>query len=276
MKSITYSLFFGILLFITCDKAPSSSESQPKNSPYLPAAVYDYNNTNSNEKLNNDLATLGRVLFYDKKLSHNTSVSCGSCHKQNLAFADNQALSQGFSGLKTKRNSLAIINLNKFNSLFWDARENILDSMVIKPILNHIEMGISDMASVVSRINQYPYYQDLFKKAYGKSEINEQLIGRALAEFVKSIRNTDGFQARVANIKSTEGAKLFQKYQCSNCHNVGNIENTSWGASFANTGLDLIDKDKGVGESQKFKGDFFDGAFKIPSLINVGLSAPYA
>lgn len=273
MRYLFFALL-GVFLITNCQKAPISNFDSE--TPILPSTNYDYNSTKfAFDPIDNDLATLGRVLFYDKKLSLNNRVSCGSCHIQSLGFADNKALSEGFSGMSTLRNSLAIINLNRFNSLFWDARENILDSMVVQPILNHIEMGISNLSQIESRIQKYSYYNALFFNAFGDNKIDKDRIGKALAEFVKSIRNSDEFELKIKTIHNSEGGRLFAKYQCSNCHQVGSIVNTSWGADFANTGLDLVDKDLGAGAVLNKHGNQFNGAFKIPSLINVGLSAPY-
>ena len=91
---------------------------------------------------------LGRVLFYDPQLSLNNTISCSSCHKQALAFADNVAFSVGFEDKLTVRNSMPIQNLSNFSEspLFWDGRENNLSSMVLRPIENHIEMGFEEFS----------------------------------------------------------------------------------------------------------------------------------
>lgn len=267
-----FSVFFISFLLITCNKE-SVTTGKEQTEPILPKSLDNYNSSSmSHDPIDDQLATLGRVLFYDKKLSNNFSVSCASCHKQSLAFGDNKAKSIGFSGMETLRNSLAIINLNKFNPLFWDARQNQLDSMVIDPILNHIEMGVGHTDVVISRISHYDYYLELFEKSFGDKEVNRVRIGRALAEFIRSIRTSDNFVQRMNSIQHSEGSKLFSKYGCNNCHALGNI-NTSWGADMANTGLDMNDVDLGAGKTFNIRE--MNGFFKIPSLINVGLTAPY-
>lgn len=265
-------LFSVIIVILSCNKDITTNTSQGEK-PNLPQQAYEYNSTNSNiEPINNQLATLGRVLFYDKRLSHNFMTACASCHKQEIGFSDDVAHSSGFSGLKTPRNSIAIINLFKFNSLFWDARENVLDSMVLKPITNHIEMGIGSLDEVVARVNKYDFYKNLFTNAFGTNDVNQEKIGRALAEFIRSIRTTDNFNNKLTAIKSSDGMRLFTKYQCNNCHNIGD-RNLSWGGDMANTGLDLVDLDKGAGATMNIRE--LDGSFKIPSLFNVGLTGPY-
>ena len=265
---------FSILLIIlACNKSEVVNSTQEVASPILSKNLEEYNNNaQHSEQIDNQLARLGRVLFYDKKLSFNDRVSCGSCHIQSLGFGDNKAKSIGFAGQLTDRNSSSIINLNKFNPLFWDARQNQLDSMVILPILNHIEMGISNIDIVKSRVSQYAYYKDLFKLSFGDEEVTKERLGRALAEFVRSIRTSDHFNARLNTMSNTEGIRLFNKYNCNSCHAIGDV-NTSWGADMANTGLDIVDKDLGAGAIAGIPE--MNGFFKIPSLINVGLTAPY-
>lgn len=233
---------------------------------------------NDNPAVTNDGATLGRVLFYDKHLSLNNSVSCGSCHNQARAFADPLALSVGFEGRKTTRNSMAIINPGLNNSLFWDSRSRSVRSMSLEPVKNHIEMGMESMAVLKNKLAQLEYYPELFEKAYGSPVINEENISDAISQFLVSMITFDskfdqGIDNNFENFTTIErqGMHLFQQH-CSGCHG-----NESFGAadSFggdyqqsegtANIGLDLNYTDKGRG----------DGKFKIPALRNVVLTSPY-
>lgn len=268
---ISIILVLSILSILNCNK--NETVSTELATPLLPQVDYDYNASNSSGMpVDNKIAKLGRVLFYDKKLSFNNRVACASCHKQGYGFADNVAHSEGYFSEKTPRNSIGIINLSKSNSLFWDGRENQLDSMVLKPILNHIEMGINNLGDVEAKIKDYDYYKTLFTEAYGDETVSSERIGRALGEFTQSIRSTSNFNKYISNLANSSGGKLFTKYQCNNCHFLGE-SNVSWGSGFANTGLDLNSEDKGVGGLKGM--EFLEGAFKIPSLINVGLTAPY-
>lgn len=265
--------FLITLAILGCNKTQTSTNSNESTKPILSKELEDYNSKlGHGQDIDNQIARLGRVLFYDKKLSFNNRVACASCHIQSLGFGDNKAKSTGFAGQLTDRNSSAIINLNKFNPLFWDARQNHLDSMVILPILNHIEMGIDNIDIVKSRVSQFDYYRELFKLSFGDENVTTERIGRALAEFVRSIRTSDAFNSKMKGIINSEGIELFRKYNCNSCHSIGDI-NTSWGADMANTGLDVVDKDLGAGAISGIPE--MNGFFKIPSLINVGLTAPY-
>jgi cytochrome c peroxidase len=251
---------------------------------------------------NNDIPTLGRVLFYDRQLSINNSVSCASCHKQEKAFADNVAFSKGFKNTLTTRNSMPIQNLqtfffNGFNSttveldhgfgqnfpsvsLFWDGRESNLGTMVLKPIVNHIEMGVGDLDALAKKLQSVPYYQDLFLKAYGTSEVSSAKISEALSMFVMSItsRNTKFDKARfgIDQLSALEekGRQLFiDVYECNACHQTENPTGYIFAGTFANIGLQTEYSDNGVAKVTGKPEDA--GLFKIPSLRNVALTAPY-
>lgn len=252
---------------------------------------------------NDHIPTLGRVLFYDKQLSINNSVSCASCHKQNAAFADNVAFSRGFDNRLTSRNSMPIQNLagsifgfmegdtvpsplsSSFvgrgsTPLFWDGRERELKSMVLKPIGNHVEMGIRDMHDLNTKLAAVPYYKDLFTKAYGSEEVTSEKIAEALSSFLISI-TSDGtrFDKSLREQKpltalELTGQQLFSTtYNCNECHQVQNPHGYIMAGTFSNIGLDIQYQDKGLQAVTQRQED--NGKFKIPSLRNVALTAPY-
>lgn len=234
-------------------------------------------------------AVLGRVLFYDKQLSVNNAIACASCHKQEFAFSDNVAHSRGFEGRLTGRNSMAIQNfgngapvnmLGRFNSgfLFWDGRETDLVSLVSRPILNHVEMGITDVDELPAKLERTGYYQDLFMNAYGDKGITMDRIAEAMATFMSSILSEqtrfDRFMENQEGLTATElhGFQLFQqKYNCGSCHVIQ--EGTYHASLFANIGLDAQTKDKGAGVLGSM--EFPEGSFKAPNLRNVARTAPY-
>ncbi len=232
------------------------------------------------ENLSSPKATLGKVLFYDKQLSLNNSISCASCHKQNLAFADNVAFSTGFENVLTLRNSMPIQNLNSGGPLFWDGREQSLSAMVMQPIKDHIEMGFDDIDELSNKLSGLPYYDDLFRDAFWNSEITPGNIAWALTSFVGSItsnntkldqliRTGEGFSAL-----EYQGLELFMtKYDCNSCHQVTSPSGYLSAGVFANVGLEENYRDVGLMNVTKQEQD--NGKFKIPSLRNVTLTAPY-
>lgn len=154
-------------------------------------------NTNTNS-ITDKGATLGRVLFYDKKLSVDNSISCSSCHLQEFAFGDTAKVSLGVNGV-TGRHSMRLIN-SRFSEeihAFWDERAATIEAQTTMPIQDHIEMGYSgtgsdpDLSVLITKMNGIDYYSTLFDFVFGDSNITEERIQLALAQFVRSIQSYD-------------------------------------------------------------------------------------
>ncbi|MEM9548258.1 MAG: cytochrome c peroxidase [Bacteroidota bacterium] len=271
----------------------------------LPLEVYDYSADFDQEffvnhvgekdirsRRGNHKATLGRVLFYDTKLSLNESVSCASCHKQELAFADDLAFSEGFDGEITTRNSLPLGNTIGFETAYgsggsraqfaWDEANADISSQSRAAILNAIEMGL-DMPTLVDRIEKDEAYSILFKKTYGDENIMEHRILEALEEFVNSIVSAESkfdHESMKANgdifsdfkgftAEENVGKQLYLN-KCASCHSFDHMFTAK---AVANNGLDKIYEDKGVGSRTNSVNDY--GVFKVPFLRNIELTAPY-
>ncbi len=288
MRKSIISLSLLLAIGIYSCKKNVDSENMPAASsvPVLPESMAKYYTGNTGNTNANAKATLGRVLFYEKRLSLNNAVSCGSCHKQAYAFADNAAFSRGYENRMTARNSLAIENLNNsfsgnlFDfrpSLFWDGRENSIQNLVLRPITNHVEMGIEDPETLPGKLQGLPYYEKLFTDAYGDAQITTKRISECIGYFIGAITadSTKFDQYSKGRVELTaleqEGYSLFiSKYNCTRCHNI--FPGGYNGRSFFDIGLDAVAKDKGRGE---FEGPSMDGKFKTPNLRNVALTAPY-
>jgi cytochrome c peroxidase len=249
----------------------------------------DFMDNNFNA-IQNSTATLGRVLFYDTKLSINNTIACGSCHLQSKAFSDVGAVSSGFQSVKTTRNSMSIVNPMLTNNLFWDSRSRSLHDMVLKPVQNHIEMGMEDLDFLQKKLAQTPYYAPLFKKAFGTEGVTKDKINTALMQFLSSMVTHNskfdvGVKSKFSNFSQLElvGKDLFmsERLSCTKCHTGTNFslgddvsfDNPYGGGSSgstsangtANIGLNMVYKDNGSG----------NGKFKIPSLRNIAMTAPY-
>ena len=154
-------------------------------------------NTPPGNEITNTGATLGRLLFYDKRLSRNNTVSCSSCHQQDHAFSNPVVASTGVAGM-TNRHAMRLVNA-RFSEprFFWDDRAPSLENLVTQPIRNPIEMGFSgtngdpDFAELVSKLSALPEYQLLFSAAFGLPTIDESLIQKALSQFIRSIQSFD-------------------------------------------------------------------------------------
>lgn len=160
--------------------------------------AYITKDNTGNNPITNKGATLGRVLFYDKNLSSNNTVSCSSCHQQANAFGDTNVASNGVNGT-TGRHSMRLINTRYAveNKFFWDERAATLEFQTTQPIRDHKEMGFSgangDQAfdGLITKLSQIGYYKELFKFVYGSEEITESKIQLALAQFIRSIQSFD-------------------------------------------------------------------------------------
>jgi cytochrome c peroxidase len=305
MKTVL-KLFFislGLIIYISCAKDdavkndPATEQAilakyldlpaNPFNytSPDLPAFYNDQfikiqDNTPAGNPVTNWGATLGRVLFYDKRLSKNNTISCSSCHAQETGFTDPKQFSDGFNGGLSKRHSMSLINARYYvnGRFFWDERAATLEDQVLMPIQDQVEMGMR-LDTLVKRLKGTEFYPILFKYAFGNETINEQNISRALAQFVRSMvsysSRYDEGRAVVNNrvtdfpnftAEENQGKNIFMtnaRVNCSGCHTTDAfiMDNPR------NNGLDASNPDSGIFVHSKDANDI--GKFKVPSLRNV-------
>jgi len=287
---ISLSLILALLItlaIISCKKNdPALTQNDNYSStPTLPSDPYNYT-----ASTNDHLASLGRVLFYDKNLSLNNSVACASCHQQNKAFCDNLQFSVGLENVKTPRNSPSIFA--KTSKVFWDGRAASIKDLALRPIKNHVEMKFENLEALAKKISGLNYYPNLFKRAFpSEDDIDSSMIQLALAEFLKNFNFSNNKFSR--SLIGTEGltaseklgkSVFFSKGLCSNCHHIeptnfnpNDSINSGGGYGFTdeshNTGLNEIDTDLGVGAITNISSQ--NGAFMIPALLNVEFTAPY-
>ncbi len=281
----------GLVALSNCKKDPDLPYKYEANNLNLPSQPYAYRQQTLpahfsgvagqlQQLVTDEGATLGRVLFYDPALSLTNNIACASCHHQEDGFADPVRFSVGFDDGLTKRNANSIVNPIASGVFFWDARENDLKAMVLQPIKNHVEMGMDNFDVLEKKLAALPYYPPLFKKAFGDENITRERLADALSQFLNSMVTANSKFDRsephgwgsgnlgVFNEQEKQGFNLFfGSAGCANCHNPGFVGNMGW----ADIGLDKTYEDKGLGANQPG----MDGLFKIPSLRNVALSAPY-
>jgi cytochrome c peroxidase len=293
----------GPLLVLVFVFGAAVSSRPGRNTLKLPATAYRYanvalpahftqpfrnlDNTPPDNPLTDAGATLGRVLFYDTRLSANNTTSCGSCHVQAHAFADPKPLSVGLHGARTDRRAMPLVNVRYYQRarFFWDERAGNLEHAVLLPIQSRIEMG-HDLKLVVDTLGRDRIYRSLFTRAFGDPQVTEQRMAKALAQFVRSIvsyrsRYDEGRgRARSAQedfdnftLQENRGKALFMR-NCSSCHMKDGNEHFVVPTP-ANTGLRGEDAtaDGGVGDVTLRAADL--GSFKSPSLRNVEVTAPY-
>jgi cytochrome c peroxidase len=278
MKKLVVAILFVIpLLFVACDKG---EDEIPAATPYtlvIPQGLPPMNIPSTNP-LTVEGVALGKRLFYDPILSANNTQSCASCHLQEYGFTDPNQFSTGIDGIQGDRNAMPLINLGWQTKFFWDGGANGLESQVIGPITNPIEMH-ETMENVVAKLNAHVEYPGLFKAAFGNEEVSSQNIMRAIAQFERTLisgnSKYDQYMRGETFLSSQElnGLSLFtdmEKGDCVHCHSTGS---TFSDFEFRNTGLDSIPVDEGRYLITLNQGD--RGKFKTPSLRNVELTGPY-
>lgn len=246
---------------------------------FLAQPILGQDNTPGNNAVTNAGALLGRVLFYDKRLSLNQTISCSSCHQAEHGFSDPRKFSVGFNGGLTGRNSMGLANARWYQrrSFFWDERAATLEDQVLQPIQNAVEMGMT-LPALVTRLTAEPFYATLFTDAFGTATVTSDRISRALAQFVRSIISTQtkydaGVASGFTNFTAEEnlGRQLFTAPGgCSACHGTDNFVP---GNNIFNNGLEFPYVDLGRGAINGIATD--NGKFKVPSLRNIQLTAPY-
>ncbi|MCH7885555.1 MAG: SUMF1/EgtB/PvdO family nonheme iron enzyme [Planctomycetes bacterium] len=260
------------------------------------AALGAIDNTPPDNPITNEGATLGRVLFHDERLSVNHAVSCSSCHQQSRGFSDSRRFSVGFQGKKTRRNAMSLTNAKYYGSpatdtrpgeprpfAYWDERAESLEAQHLQVIQSPHEMGMT-LPALEVKLAGTSFYPGLFEAAFGDDRITGERISKALAQFVRSMVSYQSKYDRALVLGSTDqpdldaagfsnqeklGYHLFTQHPanpvktmaCDDCHKTA----AQVAEEPTNTGLDLVPLDQGAAL----------GAFKVPSLRNVALTAPY-
>lgn len=244
-----------------------------------------------------DKAILGRVLFYDKNLSKDRTVSCGSCHKQDKGFGDDKAVSDGVESRAGDRNSIALTSVANFSAyygtdlngsqairFFWDNRAETAALQSRGSLTNPKEMDMH-MEEVAKAVQAQPYYVPLFKRAFGDANVSQDRVLEALANFVNSIGSYqskfdeeaskvggfNNYSTPFSGFSASENAgKSLYMANCASCHSSSMGRPVLFNAS---NGLDLNPTDVGVYDVTKISSE--RGTFKVPTLRNIAVSAPY-
>lgn len=221
---------------------------------------------------------LGRKLFYEVMLSNDNTMSCASCHKQENAFDDPRRFSLGTNGTAGTRNAMAIVNAAWENHLFWDGRRSTLEGQAHDPVTNPIEMA-NNWPEVVRRLQASSVYPPLFFSAFGSKTIDSTMVVKAIAQFERTLVSFGsrfdkyfyGGDTTVFSQSEKNGLAIFTgKGLCNNCHLMNTLLTDR---DLKNNGLDDNPADNGM---MNFTGKPTDrGKFKVPTLRNIGVTAPY-
>jgi cytochrome c peroxidase len=222
-------------------------------------------------------AELGRRLFYDKRLSRTGQVACGSCHQQAHAFSEGASVSSGVDARTGTRNAPALVNLAWGSTFFWDGRSASLEGQVTQPIENPVEMDLS-LGDALARITADSAYVSAFSAAFNAGPPSVEALQQALASFLRVlVSGNSPYDRHLRGDDSDFGAaaqrgeRLFNSDQaaCSHCHPVGPLTNDG----YFNNGTYVAGGDPGRQALTGLTGDL--GKFKVPTLRNVAMSAPY-
>lgn len=275
MRVLTTIWFFLLLLFIGLSWVDAGRRPTPLKftvPPNWPQPRYDF----KRNPLTREGFLLGRKLFYDEKLSKDSTISCASCHQQFGAFATYEHnLSHGVDNSLTTRNAPALQNLAWQSAFMWDGGINHLDLQPFAPLTASNEMG-STLEGVVNELQQDTTYKRMFAAAFGDPVITTQRMNKALSQYMLMLVSCNSKYDKVMRGEATFilperlGYAIFQQ-KCSACH----TEPLFTDLSYRNTGLRVDNTLNDYGR-MKITGDKKDSLkFKVPSLRNVAITYPY-
>ena len=274
--ALTY--FSAFIAVADTPKAPKADEVRQRCSPTLTPLPTKMPGA---EKDTPALLNLGKTLFFDVRLSANNSQSCNSCHAvdKGRGGVDNEPTSPGAYGKRGGRNSPTVLNAGLHSAQFWDGRAADLTAQAKGPILNPIEMAMPSEQAVVDKLSAIPEYQKSFAKAFpGETKpLTYDNIARAIAAFERTLLTRDRFddflrgQNAALSTDELKGLDLFVTIGCTACHNGPTVG----GNSYQKRGLIHPPKLEDVGRFAVTKDEDDKFKFKVPSLRNISLTAPY-
>ena len=232
----------------------------------------------SDNPVTKEKVELGKALYFDKRLSKDSTVSCASCHDPKKGWTDQSPVSTGIRGQKGGVSAPSVLNSAYYELQFWDGRAKSLEEQAKGPIQNPIEMGFTH-AEAVARLKTIKGYAPLFKAAFGDAEIDIERVAKAIATFERTVLTGNSkYDKWLAGDKTAmsaseiRGHALFNgKANCAICHDGFNFSNSD----FHNIGVGMQAKEPNLGRYGQTKEDKHKGAFKTPTLRNLRDTAPY-
>lgn len=257
----------------------ADSEKPPKPPLGLPPVQWPDDNPYSSAK-----AELGKVLYFDKRVSSDNSVACASCHAVEKAFTDGEAFSSGIGGQKGGRSAPTVINRAYSTLQFWDGRAASLEEQAKGPIANPVEMTAEKSAdeaheATAKRLRALPGYVERFEKVFGPKSLTIDNIAKAIATFERTVYSGnapyDRYNAgdeKAMNESQVRGMKVFfNKAACDSCHLGFNFTD----GSYVNIGIGMDKLKPDLGRYEVSKRDEDKGAFKTPTLREIEHTGPY-
>lgn len=247
----------------------------------LPTEAQSEENQITPEKI-----VLGKMLFYDKRLSKNNSQSCNTCHNLSSYGVDNESTSEGDLKKRGDRNSPTVYNAALHIAQFWDGRAASVEEQAGMPITNPVEMNMSNEKMVIDRLKKSEGYRTLFSKAFPNEQLPITYINlkKAIAAFERTLITPSPFHqfiggdSNALNAEEKKGLKEFMDAGCTTCHNGSTIGGNSF-MKFPLIGTEYMSqtgsKKEDTGKMNVTKNDGDKFVFKVPSLINITETGPY-
>lgn len=279
-----------LLLILSCTGSGEYVETTPLDNFSAPF-YFSLFELPADNPLTNEGVELGRMLFYETNLSKDNSISCATCHQQSKAFTDGKIVAIGIRGQELDRNTMSLVNmLWSAPHKFWDGRATNLEDQALQPIQNLKEMDL-EISELLFRLNNNPVYKVKFKLAFNTNNIKKEHIAKALAQFQRTLISQDSkydkFLKGELQLSEQEqrGLQSFFTHpdpsvglrgsNCGDCHRNFLTDGFNDGFDgFANNGLE-DDEHLENGLFSVTKNPLDKGKFKIPSLRNIALTAPY-
>ncbi len=293
LRSSCCVLFLSFLFLTHCSKSSDKQgEKTPtvsgeitinakpaKDAPFIqvPLGLSDDLNIPADNPLTPEKVELGRMLYFDTRLSADNTISCATCHDPQKGWTDQDRTSVGFHKQRGARNSPTVINSTYMKLQFWDGRAKTLEEQALGPIANPIEMGTTHEA-MVQTVTKIPGYEPLFKKAFNAPATKER-VAQAIASFERTVLSGNSKYDRFVNGEKTamneseiRGKDLFfGKAKCMVCHNGPNFSDSN----FHNLGVGMGKANPDLGRYVVTQAEKDMGAFKTPTLRDLDKTQPY-
>lgn len=281
LRAIAYCTSF-LLIISSCQQETATPLALTYPGTFVPPLIP------SDNPLTVQGVALGKALFFDPILSLDSTISCATCHRPELAFTDGGGVSKGFAGRKGLRSAPTLLNVGfHYKGLFWDGRSPSLEEQALHPISDSVEMA-GDWVLVEQRLRDHQQYISQFKQAFGEVTIDRYLVAKALAQYQRTLISSDSKYDQVMNKEAVftaleqRGFDIFfdaragevSMGECAHCHTDPLFTNLNYennGLQYAPDLLSFADNGRGNVTGSRFD----NGKFKVPTLRNIVLTAPY-
>ena len=222
---------------------------------------------------------LGRLLFFDKRLSKDNTIACATCHMTEHAFTDGMPVSKGIKGQKGGRSAPTVINRAFSTVQFWDGRAATVEEQAVGPLVNPIEHGFANHAELVKKLNKIKGYKVAFRHVFG-TDVTREGIGKAIAAFERTVLSgnsrsdqydTEGNEDALSESEKRGLALFRDKARCTKCHSGFNFSDEK----FHNLGIGMDAPSPDFGRFEVTRKEEDKGSFKTPTLREIALTAPY-